>query len=109
MIDSITNTATWIKLNAKSNSKLTNGITGIENQPIAPFINIEIAEPETTLPNKRKHNEIGNATSPIIFIGSITGFGSINPCKYPPTPSETIPVPWITKNEHIASVNVTSK
>ena len=75
------NTATWIILNAISNRALINGMTGTANQPSKYLISIEIHTPLITLPNKRKHNDIGSVNSLTMFIGSITGVGSINPFK----------------------------
>ena len=77
VIDKITNTATCIIENAISNNTFIKGITGSAYQPNAFLINIEITVPDTTLPNNLKHKEIGNEISLIMFIGSITGFGSI--------------------------------
>ena len=94
-------------LNAISNNKLINGIIGTESHPKLLFINIVIAVPLITLPNKRKHNDIGSDISLMIFIGSIIGFGSKKLFKYPNPPLDKIPAPCITKKEHIANVKVT--
>ena len=70
---------------------MINGIIGIAQPWSNFFINIEIAVPEMTLPNKRKDKDIGKVNSDMIFIGSITGFGSKKPFKYPPIPFDAIP------------------
>ena len=78
-------------LNAISNNKLINGIIGTESHPKLLFINIVIAVPLITLPNKRKHNDIGSDISLMIFIGSIIGFGSKKLFKNPKAPGRRDP------------------
>ncbi len=93
IIDNTTNTAVCIKPNPISNTILMKGMIGIANQPAKPFTKIAITDPLIMFPNKRKHKEIGSEISLIMFIGSITGFGSKKPFKYPRNPFEAIPAP----------------
>ena len=50
-----------------------------------PYTKAIITVPDNTFANKRKDNEIGTATSPIMLIGAQKGHGSQSPLITPLT------------------------